>query len=98
VNRRPPLGFETSARRWETILGRLLCTRCLGFLGKLCASNGISAPNAIREVEKYQVELSDVTAAELVIVPDISRGASRASLRSLHNPREDQRKSSARHA
>ncbi|MFZ0288602.1 MAG: hypothetical protein WBV26_11170 [Candidatus Sulfotelmatobacter sp.] len=42
-----------------------------------------SPPNAIREVEEFQVELSDVTALELVIVPDISRGAARASLESL---------------
>jgi hypothetical protein len=36
-----------------------------------------------REIEEYQVELSDVTVLELVIVPDISRGAARASLKSL---------------
>jgi hypothetical protein len=42
-----------------------------------------SPPNAIREVEEYKVELSDVTVLELVIVPDISRGAARASVRSL---------------
>jgi hypothetical protein len=42
-----------------------------------------SPPNAIREVEEYQVELSNVTVLELVIVPDISRGAARASLKSL---------------
>ena len=42
-----------------------------------------SPPNAIREVEEYHVELSDVTVLELVIVPDISRGAARASLKSL---------------
>ena len=42
-----------------------------------------SPPNAIREVEEYQVELSDVTVLELVIVPDISRGSARASLKSL---------------
>jgi hypothetical protein len=42
-----------------------------------------SPPNAILEVEKYQVELSDVPVAELVIVPDICGGAARASLRSL---------------
>jgi hypothetical protein len=36
-----------------------------------------------REIEDYHVELSDVTALELVIVPDISRGAARASLKSL---------------
>ena len=39
--------------------------------------------NTIREVEEYHVELSDVTVLELVIVPDISRGAARASLKSL---------------
>jgi hypothetical protein len=42
-----------------------------------------SPPNTVREVEEYQVELSDVTVLELVIVPDISRGAVRASLKSL---------------
>ncbi len=42
-----------------------------------------SPPNSIREAEEYQVELSDVTVLELVIVPDISRGATRASLLSL---------------
>src|SRR6266576_1814023 len=42
-----------------------------------------SPPNAIREVEQFQVELSDVTVLELVIVPDKSRGAARASLKSL---------------
>jgi hypothetical protein len=36
-----------------------------------------------REIKEYQVELSDVTVLELVIVPDISRGAARASLKSL---------------
>jgi hypothetical protein len=39
--------------------------------------------NSIREVEEYQVGLSDVTFLELVIVPDISRGSARASLKSL---------------
>ena len=42
-----------------------------------------SPPNSILEVEEYRVELSDVTVLELVIVPDISRGAARASLKSL---------------
>jgi hypothetical protein len=37
----------------------------------------------VREVEEYQVDLSDVTVFELVIVPDISRGSARASLKSL---------------
>jgi hypothetical protein len=42
-----------------------------------------SPPNAIREVEEYRVDLSGVTVLELVIVPDISRGSARASLKSL---------------
>lgn len=42
-----------------------------------------SPPTTMREVEQYQVELSDVTVLELVVVPDISRGSARASLKSL---------------
>lgn len=42
-----------------------------------------SPPNTIREVEEYHVELSNITVLELVIVPDINRGAARASLKSL---------------
>ena len=42
-----------------------------------------SPANTTREIEEYHVELSKVTVLELVIVPDISRGAARASLKSL---------------
>ena len=42
-----------------------------------------SPPDSIRGAEEYQVELSDVTVLELVIVPDISGGVAHASLRSL---------------
>jgi hypothetical protein len=42
-----------------------------------------SPPETIREVEEFRVALSDVTVLELTIVPDISRGTARASLRSL---------------
>src|ERR1700676_3681765 len=42
-----------------------------------------SPPNTSREVEEYQVDLSNVTVLELVIVPEISRGMARASLKSL---------------
>src|SRR6266478_9272103 len=42
-----------------------------------------SPPDTLREVEEYRVEISNVTVLELVIVPDISRGAARASLKSL---------------
>ena len=42
-----------------------------------------SPPNTTREIEEYHDQLSDVTVLELVIVPDISRGTARASLKSL---------------
>jgi hypothetical protein len=42
-----------------------------------------SPPDTIREVEEFRVEISDITILELVIVPDISRGEARASLKSL---------------
>jgi hypothetical protein len=42
-----------------------------------------SPPNTIREIEDYRVDLSNVTVFELVIVPDISRGTARASLKNL---------------
>src|SRR5438270_2969872 len=37
----------------------------------------------VREVEEYQVELSNVTVLELIIVPNMSGGAARASVKSL---------------
>ena len=42
-----------------------------------------SPPETKREREEYQVELSGVTVLELWIVPDISGGTARASLKSL---------------
>lgn len=42
-----------------------------------------SSPGSVRETEDYTVELSAVTTLELVIVPDTSGGAARASLASL---------------
>ena len=39
-----------------------------------------SPPDAGREAEDYDVDLAGVTALELKIVPDISRGSARASL------------------
>ncbi|MGA8230246.1 MAG: hypothetical protein WB795_02100 [Candidatus Acidiferrales bacterium] len=42
-----------------------------------------SPPDTAREIEKYQVELSDVKIIELIIVPDKSGGEARASLESL---------------
>jgi hypothetical protein len=42
-----------------------------------------SPPESVREIEDYAVELSAVTVLELIIVPDKSGGAARASLESL---------------
>jgi hypothetical protein len=42
-----------------------------------------SPPDTSREVEEFQVELPGVAVLELIIVPDISRGSARASLKSL---------------
>jgi hypothetical protein len=42
-----------------------------------------SSPDSTRDVEDYRVELSGVNVLELVILPDISGGVARASLRSL---------------
>ena len=42
-----------------------------------------SPPNVIREVEEYQLKLFDITVLELTIVPDVSGGTARASLKSM---------------
>ena len=42
-----------------------------------------SPPETIREIEEYQVELASVTVLELTIVPNVSGGSARASLKSL---------------
>ena len=42
-----------------------------------------SSPGSVREIEDYAVELSAVKVLELIIVPDQSGGATRATLASL---------------
>ena len=42
-----------------------------------------SPPETIREVEEYRVELSNLTVLEVIIVPNMSGGTARASLKSL---------------
>ena len=42
-----------------------------------------SPPETNRESEEFRVDLSDVAVLELIIVPDISGGTARASLKSL---------------
>ncbi len=43
-----------------------------------------SPPETTREVEEYEVDLSNVTVLELIITPNMSGGAARASLKSMH--------------
>ena len=42
-----------------------------------------SPPETVREVEEYQVEISNVSVLELIIVPNMGGGAARASVKSL---------------
>ena len=42
-----------------------------------------SSPESTREIEEYQVDLSNVTILELVIKPNLSGGLARASLKNL---------------
>jgi hypothetical protein len=42
-----------------------------------------SPPHTIREAEEYKFELSNVTVLELIIVPDVSGGTARASLKAM---------------
>ena len=42
-----------------------------------------SPPHTVRELQAYEVELSDITVLELIITPDISGGTARASVKSL---------------
>ena len=42
-----------------------------------------SPPQTVRELQIYEVELSDLTILELVLTPDVSGGMARASVKSL---------------
>ena len=42
-----------------------------------------SPPHTVRELQAYEVELSDITVLELIITPDISGGTARASVKIL---------------
>jgi hypothetical protein len=42
-----------------------------------------SPPQTVREVQAYEVELTDITVLELIVTPDISGGMARASVKSL---------------
>jgi len=74
---------ETATERTQEFVLRWSPDRGRSFREIVRQQWNFSPPNSIREVEEYQVELSDVTVLELVIVPDISRGSGHASLKSL---------------
>src|SRR2546426_8980128 len=76
------LVFEETARTQEFVL----CWSADGgnsFREIVRQQWNFSPPETIREVEEYQVELSDVTVLELIIVPHNSGGTACASLKSL---------------
>jgi hypothetical protein len=82
--RRIALVFEeTSTPRTQEVVLRWSADGGQSFREIVRQQWTFSLPNTTREIEEYHVELSDVTVLELVIVPDISQGSARASLRSL---------------
>jgi hypothetical protein len=75
---------ETEAERSQEFVLRWFSDGGHSFREIVRQQWNFSPPETIREIEDYQVELSDVTVLELAIVPDKSRGsAARASLKSL---------------
>jgi hypothetical protein len=74
---------ETGAERTEEFMLRWFSDGGHSFREIVRQQWNFSPPQTSREIEDYQVELSDVTVIELVIVPDNRRGAARASFKSL---------------
>jgi hypothetical protein len=74
---------ETETSRTQEFVLRWSGDRGRSFREIVRQQWNFSLPETTREVEEFQVALSDVTTLELVIVPDISRGSARASLKSL---------------
>jgi hypothetical protein len=74
---------ETTTERTQEFVLRWSADGGLSFRKVVRQQWNFSPPATIREAEDYQVELSGATILELIIVPDISRGLARASLKSL---------------
>jgi hypothetical protein len=74
---------ETEAGRTQEFVLRWFSDGAHSFREIVRQEWNFSPPEATQETEDYRVELSEVTVLELVIVPDKSRGAARASLKSL---------------
>jgi len=78
------LGFEeTETARTQEFVLRWSADGGRSFREIVRQQWNFGPPNTTREIEEYNVQLSDVIVLELVIVPDISRGGARASLKSL---------------
>jgi hypothetical protein len=73
---------EESTRTQEFVL-RWSSERAGPFRELVRQQWNFSPPATTREVEEYSVELSDVAVVELTIVPNISGGTARASLKSF---------------
>jgi hypothetical protein len=74
---------ETETERTQEVVLRWSPDNGVSFLEIVRQQWNFSPPKTALEIEDYRVELSGVTVLELVIVPSISRGAARASLKSL---------------
>ena len=74
---------ETEAQRTQEFVLRWSADGGHSFREIVRQQWNFSPPNATREIEEYQIGLSDATVLELVIVPDINRGSARASLKRL---------------
>jgi hypothetical protein len=75
--------FEEQTQRTQEFVLRWSRDKGQSFREIVRQQWNFSPPNTIREIEEYQLELSDVTVLELIIVPDISGGTARASLKSM---------------
>jgi hypothetical protein len=74
---------ETEAQRTQEFTLKWSPDRGNSFQEIVRQQWNFSPPTTIRETEEYQVDLPGVTALELTIVPDISGGTARASVKSL---------------
>ena len=74
---------ETETERTQEFVLRWSPDSGLSFREIVRQQWNFSPPKTARETEDYRVELSGVTVLELVIVPDKSRRAARASLNNL---------------
>jgi hypothetical protein len=74
---------ETETERTQEFVLRWSPDSGLSFREIVRQQWNFSPPKTVREIEDYRIDLSGVTVLELVIVPSISRGAARASLKSL---------------